>query len=126
MGDQLYRPKGTVVSIVKYIKRLVPKYHLPDTSRFAARYSGTVCGMSKRNLSLKIWLSCNTGIYDRRGERDVGSPPQYGGESGAGGDLWAAAAPGKRAVVTALPLCITFCLNHELSAFFIELGGQTC
>mgnify|MGYP002658768651 CR=1 FL=1 len=31
MGDQLSTAKGTLVNfVVKYIKRLVPKYHLPD------------------------------------------------------------------------------------------------
>lgn len=61
MGDQLSTAKGTVVNfVVKYIKRLVPKYHLPDAIRFAARYSmATVCSMSNPRLSLKIWLSCN-------------------------------------------------------------------
>lgn len=35
MGDQLSRPKATVVDfVVKYIKRLVPKYHLPDAISF--------------------------------------------------------------------------------------------
>ncbi|MCW7763223.1 long-chain-fatty-acid--CoA ligase FadD [Photorhabdus luminescens] len=35
MGDQLSRPKGTLVDFaVKYIKRLVPKYNLPDAISF--------------------------------------------------------------------------------------------
>ncbi len=35
MGDQLSTAKGTVVNfVVKYIKRLVPKYHLPDAISF--------------------------------------------------------------------------------------------
>lgn len=35
MGDQLSRPKATIVDfIVKYVKRLVPKYNLPDAISF--------------------------------------------------------------------------------------------
>lgn len=35
MGDQLSRPKATLVDfVVKYVKRLVPKYHLPDAISF--------------------------------------------------------------------------------------------
>jgi long-chain acyl-CoA synthetase len=38
MGDQLSTAKGTLVNfVVKYIKRLVPKYHLPDAISFRAR-----------------------------------------------------------------------------------------
>lgn len=35
MGDQLSAAKGTLVNfVVKYIKRLVPKYHLPNAISF--------------------------------------------------------------------------------------------
>ncbi|MGR5723165.1 long-chain-fatty-acid--CoA ligase, partial [Escherichia coli] len=35
MGDQLSTAKGTVVNfVVKYITRVVPKYHLPDAISF--------------------------------------------------------------------------------------------
>ncbi|OAT54381.1 long-chain-fatty-acid--CoA ligase FadD [Providencia heimbachae] len=35
MGDQLSRPKATIVDfVVKYVKRLVPKYNLPDAISF--------------------------------------------------------------------------------------------
>ena len=35
MGDQLSTAKGTLVNfVVKYVKRLVPKYHLPDAISF--------------------------------------------------------------------------------------------
>ncbi|ELX8378300.1 long-chain-fatty-acid--CoA ligase FadD [Providencia vermicola] len=35
MGDQLSRPKATLVDfVVKYVKKLVPKYHLPDAISF--------------------------------------------------------------------------------------------
>nr|ELR5111037.1 long-chain-fatty-acid--CoA ligase FadD [Providencia stuartii] len=35
MGDQLSRPKATLVDfVVKYVKRLVPKYNLPDAISF--------------------------------------------------------------------------------------------
>jgi len=35
LGDQLSRPKGTIVDfVVKYIKRLVPKYYLPQAISF--------------------------------------------------------------------------------------------
>ncbi len=56
MGDQLSTAKGTLVNfVVKYIKRTVPKYHLPDAISFrsvaarlshAVRQAGDRCGRS--------------------------------------------------------------------------------
>jgi long-chain acyl-CoA synthetase len=62
MGDQLSTAKGTLVNfVVKYIKRLVPKYHLPDAISFRARcMRATVCSTLSRKWSRKIWRFCST------------------------------------------------------------------
>lgn len=48
MGDQLSAAKGTLVNfVVKYVKRTVPKYNLPDAISFpqraAARPASAIC-----------------------------------------------------------------------------------
>ena len=47
MGDQLSAAKGTLVNfVVKYVKRLVPKYNLPDAISFrSAQRAAGVCNM---------------------------------------------------------------------------------
>lgn len=64
MGDQLSTAKGTLVNfVVKYIKRLVPKYHLPDAISSAARCMPVIaCSTLNPTLSVPIWLSCSTPV----------------------------------------------------------------
>ena len=53
MGDQLSRPKATIVDfVVKYVKRLVPKYNLPDAISFRrAMHYGYRMQYIKPNIS---------------------------------------------------------------------------
>jgi hypothetical protein len=82
MGDQLSTAKGTLVNfVVKYIKRLVPKYHLPDAISFrSALQHGYRMQYVKPELSVKIWLSCSTPAAPPAWRRGDADPPQYAGE----------------------------------------------
>jgi hypothetical protein len=82
MGDQLSTAKGTLVNfVVKYIKRLVPKYHLPDAISFrSALQRATVCSTLSRKSSRRSGVSAVHRRDHRRGERGDADPPQYAGE----------------------------------------------
>jgi len=127
MGDQLSAAKGTMVNfVVKYIKRLVPKYHLPDAISFRSvlqqgkqmpyvrpeldrgdlaflQYTGGTSGVSKGAMLTHRNLLAN--LTQIRAA--------YGSLLHEGNDL----------VVTALPLYHIFALLVNC-LLFIEMGGQ--
>ncbi|MBC8949491.1 MULTISPECIES: long-chain-fatty-acid--CoA ligase FadD [Xenorhabdus] len=127
MGDQLSRPKGTLVDfVVKYVKRLVPKYHLPDAISFRSaihkgyrmqyvkpdvksddlaflQYTGGTTGVAKGAM-----LTHRNILANLEQARACYSPLLK---------------PGQELVVTALPLYHIFALTINC-LFFIELGGQ--
>ncbi|PHM60187.1 long-chain-fatty-acid--CoA ligase FadD [Xenorhabdus ishibashii] len=127
MGDQLSRPKGTLVDfVVKYVKRLVPKYHLPDAISFRSaihkgyrmqyvkpdvknedlaflQYTGGTTGVAKGAM-----LTHRNMLANLEQARACYSPLLK---------------PGQELVVTALPLYHIFALTINC-LFFIELGGQ--
>lgn len=127
MGDQLSAAKGTLVNfVVKYIKRLVPKYHLPDAISFRSvlqqgkqmpyvrpaldrgdlaflQYTGGTSGVSKGAMLTHRNLLAN--LTQIRAA--------YGALLHEGNDL----------VVTALPLYHIFALLVNC-LLFIEMGGQ--
>ncbi|KLU15298.1 MULTISPECIES: long-chain-fatty-acid--CoA ligase FadD [Xenorhabdus] len=127
MGDQLSRPKGTLVDfVVKYVKRLVPKYHLPDAISFRSaihkgyrmqyvkpdvknedlaflQYTGGTTGVAKGAM-----LTHRNMLANLEQARACYSPLLR---------------PGQELVVTALPLYHIFALTINC-LFFIELGGQ--
>ncbi|MFP1828301.1 long-chain-fatty-acid--CoA ligase FadD [Lonsdalea quercina] len=127
MGDQLSAAKGTLVNfVVKYIKRLVPKYHLPDAISFRSvlqqgkqmpyvrpeldrgdlaflQYTGGTSGVSKGAMLTHRNLLAN--LTQIRAA--------YGSLLHEGNDL----------VVTALPLYHIFALLVNC-LLFIEMGGQ--
>ncbi|CAM3995678.1 long-chain-fatty-acid--CoA ligase FadD [Xenorhabdus thuongxuanensis] len=127
MGDQLSRPKGTLVDfVVKYVKRLVPKYHLPDAISFRSaihkgyrmqyvkpdvknedlaflQYTGGTTGVAKGAM-----LTHRNILANLEQTRACYSPLLK---------------PGQELVVTALPLYHIFALTINC-LFFIELGGQ--
>nr|WP_202602100.1 long-chain-fatty-acid--CoA ligase FadD [Photobacterium halotolerans] len=127
LGDQLSRPKGTLVNfVVKYIKKMVPKYHLPHaTSLNHALKRG------RRMQYVKPFIS---------GE-DIAFLQYTGGTTGVAKGavlthrnmianvLQAKAAygpilhDGRELVVTALPLYHVFALTVNC-LLFIEMGGQ--
>ncbi|KHN56151.1 long-chain fatty acid--CoA ligase [Pectobacterium fontis] len=127
MGDQLSTAKGTLVNfVVKYIKRLVPKYHLPDAISFRRvlqegrrqqyirpdiintdlaflQYTGGTTGVAKGAMLTHRNMLANL-------EQCKGA---YGAVLQEGNEL----------VVTALPLYHIFALTANCLLFF-ELGGQ--
>lgn len=127
MGDQLSTAKGTVVNfVVKYIKRLVPKYHLPDAISFRSalhngyrmqyvkpevistdlaflQYTGGTTGVAKGAM-----LTHRNMLANLEQVRAAYSPLLF---------------ERKELVVTALPLYHIFALTMNC-LLFIELGGQ--
>ncbi len=127
MGDQLSAAKGTLVNfVVKYIKRLVPKYHLPDAISFRSalqhgyrlqyikpeilntdlaflQYTGGTTGVAKGAM-----LTHRNMLANLEQVRAAYSPLLY---------------ERKELVVTALPLYHIFALTMNC-LLFIELGGQ--
>ncbi|WP_127956745.1 long-chain-fatty-acid--CoA ligase FadD [Serratia microhaemolytica] len=126
MGDQLSRQRRTLVNfVVKYIKRLIPKYHLPDAISFRH-----VLRQGRRLQYVKPDV----------GNHDIAFLQYTGGTTGVAKgamlthrNLQANLAQAKAAylpvlherkecVVTALPLYHIFALTINC-LLFIELGG---
>ncbi len=127
LGDQLSRPKGTLVNfVVKYVKKMVPKYHLPHaTSMRSALKKG------RRMQYVKPFLS---------GE-DTAFLQYTGGTTGvakgailthrnmlanvmqAKGAYGPVLTDSRELIVTALPLYHVFALTVNC-LLFIEIGGQ--
>lgn len=126
LGDQLSRPKATIVDfVVKYIKRLVPKYYLPQAISFRR-----VMQLGYRMQYVKPEIS---------GE-DLAFLQYTGGTTGAA--KWAmlthynmlanveqgratylpAMQLGKEIIVTALPLYHIFALTVNC-LLFVKIGG---
>ncbi|HKM96090.1 MAG TPA: long-chain-fatty-acid--CoA ligase FadD [Buttiauxella sp.] len=127
MGDQLSAAKGTLVNfVVKYIKRLVPKYHLPDAISFRSamqhgyrlqyikpeilnadlaflQYTGGTTGVAKGAM-----LTHRNMLANLEQVRAAYSPLLF---------------ERKELVVTALPLYHIFALTMNC-LLFIDLGGQ--
>ncbi|VTN09885.1 Long-chain-fatty-acid--CoA ligase [Raoultella terrigena] len=127
MGDQLSTAKGTLVNfVVKYIKRLVPKYHLPDAIRFAARCStATGCKYVKpeivcEDLAFLQYTGGTTGVAKGAMLTIAICWPTLSRSTPTYGPLLHR---GKELVVTALPLYHIFALTMNC-LLFIELGGQ--
>ncbi len=126
MGDQLTAAKGTLVNfVVKYIKRLVPKYYLPDAISFRQ-----VIQQGKKMPYLKPQMN----------NQDLAFLQYTGGTTGVAkgamlthrnlqANLMQAKAAygpvlkeGQERVVTALPLYHIFALTVNC-LLFIEIGG---
>ena len=62
MGDNLGLAKGTLVNfVVKYVKKLVPKYNLPHASTMRqALAKGATCSTSNPRSATRTSPSCNT------------------------------------------------------------------
>ncbi len=127
MGDQFSTAKGTLVNfVVKYIKRLVPKYHLPDAISFRRvlqegrrqqyirpdiintdlaflQYTGGTTGVAKGAMLTHRNMLANL-------EQCKGA---YGAILQEGNEL----------VITALPLYHIFALTVN-GLLFLELGGK--
>ncbi|MEQ9886076.1 long-chain-fatty-acid--CoA ligase FadD [Pectobacterium zantedeschiae] len=127
MGDQLSTAKGTLVNfVVKYIKRLVPKYHLPDAISFrrvlqeGRRQQYVRPEIINSDLAFLQYTGGTTGVAKgamlthRNMQANVAQCLAAYGPVLREGNEW---------VVTALPLYHIFALTANCLLFF-ELGGQ--
>ncbi|ACR68803.1 long-chain-fatty-acid--CoA ligase FadD [Edwardsiella ictaluri] len=127
MGDQLPTAKGTLVNfVVKYIKRLVPKYNLPDAISFrrvlqrGRRMQYVKPDIVNDDLAFLQYTGGTTGVA--KGAMLTHRNMQANLEQAK-----AAYSPllkvGHEMVVTALPLYHVFALTVNC-LLFIELGGR--
>lgn len=127
MGDQLSRPKATLVDfVVKYIKRLVPKYNLPDAisfrraMHFGYRMQYIKPEITGKDLAFLQYTGGTTGIAK-------GAMLTHRNMLANLEQAKAAYVPalnvGKELVVTALPLYHVFALTVNC-LLFIEIGGK--
>ncbi|SUC35495.1 Long-chain-fatty-acid--CoA ligase [Providencia rustigianii] len=126
LGDQLSRPKATIVDfVVKYVKRLVPKYNLPDAISFRrAMHQGYRMQYIKPNitgddLAFLQYTGGTTGVAK-------GAMLTHRNMLANIAQARAAYGPvlhfGNEAVVTALPLYHIFALTVNC-LLFINVGG---
>ncbi|HBV0720057.1 TPA: long-chain-fatty-acid--CoA ligase FadD [Serratia marcescens] len=127
MGDQLSAAKGTLVNfVVKYIKRLVPKYNLPDAISFRSalqrgrRLQYVKPDIINTDLAFLQYTGGTTGVA--KGAMLTHRNMQANLEQAK-----AAYSPlfreGQELVVTALPLYHIFALTVNC-LLFIDLGGR--
>jgi len=128
MGDQLSAAKGTLVNfVVKYIKRLVPKYHLPDAISFRSalqrgrRLQYVKPDVVNTDLAFLQYTGGTTGVAK-------GAMLTHRNMQANLAQAKAAYAPllrdGQELVVTALPLYHIFALTVNC-LLFVELGGRS-
>lgn len=128
MGDQLSAAKGTLVNfVVKYIKRLVPKYYLPDAISFR-----TVLQKGRRMQYVKPdVINTDTAFLQYTGGTTGVAKGAILTHRNMQSNLEQAKAayapllqPGRDLVVTALSLYHIFALTVNC-LLFIELGGRS-
>lgn len=127
MGDQLSAAKGTLVNfVVTYVKKLVPKYHLPDAISFRqAMHQGyrmqyvkpELCG---QDLAFLQYTGGTTGVAKGAMLTHRNMLANLEQVKSSYGPLLF---EHKELVVTALPLYHIFALTMNC-LLFIELGGQ--
>ncbi|MDX7988047.1 long-chain-fatty-acid--CoA ligase FadD [Xenorhabdus sp. 12] len=127
MGDQLSRPKGTLVDfVVKYVKRLVPKYHLPDAISFRSamqkgyRMQYVKPDVKSEDLAFLQYTGGTTGVA--KGAM-LTHRNMLANLEQAKGNYSPLMKPGEELIITALPLYHIFALTINC-LLFIELGGQ--
>lgn len=126
LGDQLSPVKGTLVNfVVKYVKRLVPKYHLPNAISFrdvlqqgkALSYERPA--MSNDDLAFLQYTGGTTGVA--KGAMLTHRNMQANLEQ-TKATYGSVLRNGKELVVTALPLYHIFALTVN-GLLFLDLGG---
>ncbi|MTD39491.1 long-chain-fatty-acid--CoA ligase FadD [Erwinia sp. CPCC 100877] len=127
MGDQLSTAKGTLVNfVVKYIKRLVPKYHLPDAISFRSalqhgyRMRYVKPELSGSDLAFLQYTGGTTGVAKGAMLSHRNMLANLEQVKATYGSLLMSHT---ERVVTALPLYHIFALTMNC-LLFIELGGQ--
>ncbi|MBS0055277.1 long-chain-fatty-acid--CoA ligase FadD [Yersinia sp. Marseille-Q3913] len=128
MGDQLSAAKGTLVNfVVKYIKRLVPKYYLPDAISFRTalqkgrRLQYVKPDVINTDMAFLQYTGGTTGVA--KGAMLTHRNMQSNLEQ-AKAAYAPLLQPGHELVVTALPLYHIFALTMNC-LLFIELGGRS-
>lgn len=127
MGDQLSSAKGTLVNfVVKYVKRLVPKYHLPDAISFRRalqqgyRLQYVRPDVVREDLAFLQYTGGTTGVAKGAmltHRNMLANLAQVHATYGA------VFKPGHEVVVTALPLYHIFALTMNC-LLFLEIGGN--
>ena len=127
MGDQLSAAKGTLVNfVVKYIKRLVPKYHLPAAVSFRSalqrgrRQQYVKPDIINTDLAFLQYTGGTTGVA--KGAMLTHRNMQANLEQAKAAYL-PLFREGQELVVTALPLYHIFALTVNC-LLFIDLGGR--
>ncbi|RWR03793.1 long-chain fatty acid--CoA ligase [[Pantoea] beijingensis] len=126
LGDQLSPAKATLVNfVVKYIKRLVPKYHLPNAISFRSalqngyRMQYVKPEMINDDLAFLQYTGGTTGVAKGAMLTHRNMQANLEQTKATYGSLLR---DGKETVVTALPLYHIFALTVNC-LLFIELGG---
>ncbi|WP_305800647.1 long-chain-fatty-acid--CoA ligase FadD [Photobacterium sp. GJ3] len=127
LGDQLSRPKGTLVNfVVKYIKKMVPKYHLPHATSLNQALKK---GRRMQYVKPLIEAEDTAFLQYTGGTTGVAKGAILTHRNMIANVLQAKAAygpilfEGREFVVTALPLYHVFALTVNC-LLFIEMGGQ--
>ncbi len=127
MGDQLSPAKATLVNfVVKYIKRLVPKYHLPDAISFRRvlhqgyRLQYVRPEIINNDLAFLQYTGGTTGVAKGAMLTHRNMQANLEQTKATYGSLLR---DGREIVVTALPLYHIFALTVNC-LLFVELGGQ--
>ncbi|WP_455820427.1 long-chain-fatty-acid--CoA ligase FadD [Pseudomonas cerasi] len=126
LGDQLSPAKGTLVNfVVKYIKKMVPKYHLPGAISFrqalqdGAQMDYIKPAIVNDDLAFLQYTGGTTGVAKGAMLTHRNMQANLEQTKATYGSLLKA---GKETVVTALPLYHIFALTVNC-LLFIELGG---
>ncbi|MEN4928417.1 long-chain-fatty-acid--CoA ligase FadD [Erwinia billingiae] len=126
LGDQLTPAKGTLVNfVVKYIKRMVPKYHLPDAISFRSalhegyRMQYVRPDIINDDLAFLQYTGGTTGVAKGAMLTHRNMQANLEQTKATYGSLLK---EGKETVVTALPLYHIFALTVNCM-LFIDLGG---
>ncbi|ULR29262.1 long-chain-fatty-acid--CoA ligase FadD [Dickeya fangzhongdai] len=127
MGDQLAPAKGTLVNfVVKYIKRLVPKYHLPDAISFrqvlqqGKRMPYVKPEVNNQDLAFLQYTGGTTGVAKGAMLTHRNMQANLMQARAAYGPVLQ---EGQELVVTALPLYHIFALTVNC-LLFVEIGGK--
>lgn len=127
LGDQLPRAKGTLVNfVVKYIKKMVPKYHLPDaTSMRLALRKGRRMQYVKPFINPEdtAFLQYTGGTTGLAKGAELTHRNMVANVMQAKGMYGPVLAEGREMIVTALPLYHVFALTVNC-LLILELGGQ--
>ena len=127
LGDQLSRPKGTLVNfVVKYIKKMVPKYHLPHATsmrmalRKGRRMQYVKPFMSGEDTAFLQYTGGTTGVAKGA---ILSHRNMLANVMQAKGAYSPVLTEGRELIVTALPLYHVFALTVNC-LLFIEMGGR--